>query len=108
MKHEKYPLRRLGLAAAMLALAGCSAMAPASQSTGQASAAGPHQLSAQWGQPPGVTGTRQASAAGPPPLIQNCGLIAISSPSKFVCNGKVYTTFQLAKMREDWEKKHAQ
>ena len=87
MKGEKYHLRRLGLAAAMLALAGCSAMAPS---------AGPG------------TGTQQASAAGPPPLVQNCGLVGIGSPSKFVCNGKVYTTFQLAKMREDWEKKRAQ
>ncbi len=83
MKREKYHLRRLGLAAAMLALAGCSAMAPS-------------------------TGTQQASAAGPPPLVQNCGLVGIGSPSKFACNGKVYTTFQLAKLREDWEKKRAQ
>lgn len=86
MKREKYHLRQLGLAAAMLALAGCSAMAPSSP----------------------VTGTQQAAAAGPPPLVQNCGIVAISSPTRYVCNGKVYTSFQLAKLREDWEKKRAQ
>jgi hypothetical protein len=29
------------------------------------------------------------------------------SPSRFVCNGKVYTSFQLAKLRENEAKKYA-
>ncbi|MGH7933691.1 MAG: hypothetical protein ACREQN_11080 [Candidatus Binataceae bacterium] len=35
------------------------------------------------------------------PRVENCGVVSISSPSKYVCNGKVYTTFQLAKLREN-------
>ena len=34
-------------------------------------------------------------------------MMNISSPSKYVCNGKTYTTFQLAKMRMAEEKKYA-
>jgi hypothetical protein len=32
--------------------------------------------------------------------VQDCGVVTISSPSKYVCpNGKVYTTFDLARAR---------
>ncbi len=44
--------------------------------------------------------SRVQTSAADSPRVENCGLVAISSPSKFVCNGKVYTTFQLAKLRE--------
>lgn len=43
----------------------------------------------------------------PMPLVQNCAVVNIGSPSKFACNGKVYTTFELAKIREDAAKKAA-
>jgi hypothetical protein len=33
-----------------------------------------------------------------PPIVQNCGIIAISTPSVFRCNGKTYTSIQLADM----------
>ena len=46
------------------------------------------------------------SAQGSLPLVQNCGVIQAGTPSRFVCNGKVYTSFQLAKLREDAAKKY--
>ena len=38
---------------------------------------------------------RRSKAAGdnPPPLVQNCGIVSISSPTKYACNGKTYTSF---------------
>jgi hypothetical protein len=41
------------------------------------------------------------------PLVQDCVIMNVSSPTKFVCNNKTYTTFQLAKMRMAEEKKYA-
>ncbi len=41
------------------------------------------------------------------PRIQDCAIVSISSPSKYACNGKVYTSFQLAKARLDQEKQLA-
>ena len=41
------------------------------------------------------------------PHVQDCAIVAISSPTKYACNGKVYTSFQLAKLRLDEEKKYA-
>ena len=41
------------------------------------------------------------------PRVEDCAIVAISSPSKYECNGKVYTSFQLAKLRMDDEKKYA-
>ncbi len=43
----------------------------------------------------------------PVPRVQNCGVLQTGTPSRFVCNGKVYTSFQLAKLREDEAKKYA-
>jgi hypothetical protein len=51
--------------------------------------------------PSQTAGTAQA------PRIEDCALVGISSPSRWACNGKVYTSFQLAKMRMDEEKKYA-
>jgi hypothetical protein len=41
-----------------------------------------------------------------PPNIWDCGLVSSGSPSKYVCGDKVYTTFQLAKIRADETKKY--
>jgi hypothetical protein len=41
------------------------------------------------------------------PRVEDCAIVGISSPSKYACNGKVYTSFQLAKLRMDEEKKYA-
>ena len=48
---------------------------------------------------------RQARCGSP--RIEDCAIVSISSPSRYACNGKVYTTFQLAKMRMAEEKKYA-
>jgi hypothetical protein len=43
----------------------------------------------------------------PPPRVQDCTMIQSSSPTKYVCNGKVYTTFDLNRMRMAYEKEQA-
>ena len=55
---------------------------------------------------PSVTTATNASPAAVP-LVQNCGVLQAGTPSRFVCNGKVYTSFQLAKLREDEAKRYA-
>jgi|HubBroStandDraft_1064217.scaffolds.fasta_scaffold73574_1 hypothetical protein len=57
---------------------------------------------AAYGPAPGSTGGGTASV----PLVQNCGVIDAGTPSRFACNGKVYTSYQLAKLREDEAKKY--
>src|SRR5262249_13012767 len=56
--------------------------------------------------PPGAA-MANGKPTGPPPRVQDCGLISSGSPTKYVCNGKVYTTFDLFRMRIAWEKKQA-
>ena len=46
-------------------------------------------------------------AAQPVPRVQDCAVVQTGSPSRFACNGKVYTSFQLAKLREDEAKRYA-
>jgi hypothetical protein len=41
------------------------------------------------------------------PRVQDCGVLDTGTPSRFVCDGKVYTAFQLAKLREGEAKKYA-
>jgi hypothetical protein len=48
----------------------------------------------------------QTSAAKDDPRVQDCGIVSVSSPMKYVCGGKVYTSFQLAKIREEARKKY--
>jgi hypothetical protein len=45
--------------------------------------------------------------ATPVPRVQNCAVLNTGTPSRFACNGKVYTSFQLAKIREDEATKSA-
>jgi hypothetical protein len=47
------------------------------------------------------TGTASHAAATPPLRVQDCGVVSTGTPNRFVCNGKVYTSYQLAKLRED-------
>jgi hypothetical protein len=56
--------------------------------------------------PPGAAMTN-GKPTGPPPKIADCALTNSGSPTKYVCNGKTYTTFQLNKMRMDYEKQQA-
>jgi hypothetical protein len=87
MVKRRRELMRLGLAVVMIALAGCAEM--------------PSFLGG--GPPP----QQMASADVPPPMVQNCGIVSIGSPTKYACDGKVYTSFDLLKMRLAWEKSHA-
>ena len=101
MRVEKHHLRRLGLAAAVLALTGCSTMAPSTA---------PATMRSAGGVPPWarVTKITPSNMTGPPPRIQDCAIVAISSPSRYACNGVVYSSFELLKLREAWAKKTAQ
>ncbi len=76
---------RLGLATVIIAASGCS-----------------------WMQHPGgsVQAPQMAEADVPPPFVQDCAIVSISSPAKFACNGKTYTSFDLLKLRLAWEKSH--
>jgi hypothetical protein len=69
-------LEGLGFALFALGLAGCSVLPEKG-----------------WGIPP----------PGAPPLVQDCGIVTISSPTRYACNGKVYTSFDLEKKRLAWE-----
>jgi hypothetical protein len=74
----------------MFAMAGCATMTePASGTSAPQTAAAPK------------------AAATPVPYVENCVEISVGSPSKFVCDGKTYTSFQLAKIREDEARKYA-
>jgi hypothetical protein len=53
--------------------------------------------------PPGAA-MAGGKPTGPPPKVADCIMIQMSSPAKYVCNAKVYTSFQLARMRADYEK----
>jgi hypothetical protein len=59
----------------------------------------------QAARPSTLSGTQ--AAAAPIPYVQNCAVLNTGSPSRFACNGKVYTSFQLAKIREEEAKKVA-
>ena len=39
----------------------------------------------------------------PPPRVQECAVTNSGSPAKYVCNGKQYTSFDLARMRNEYE-----
>jgi hypothetical protein len=56
--------------------------------------------------PPGAA-MASGKPTGPPPRVQDCAVMNVGSPTKYVCNGKVYTTHDLRRMRMDWEKKQA-
>ena len=38
-------------------------------------------------------------SSGPAPRVEDCALIQQATPSKWVCEGKVYTSVQLADIR---------
>jgi hypothetical protein len=55
-----------------------------------------------------VSGCAVVERSGPArtteiPRVQDCALVSASSPSKFVCKGTIYTSFELAKLREGTE-----
>lgn len=83
--NSKSEFVRRGLTIAMIALAGCA-----------------------WMQNPGGGASSQqvSKTESPPPMVQDCGIVTIGSPTKYACHGKTYTSFDLAKLRLDWEKNH--
>lgn len=86
MKRLSSRFARGVLAVAIVAMAGCATV---SRSSGTQTAMAPQ------------------AAATPVPYVENCAEVNCGSPSKFVCNGKSYTSFQLAKIREAEAKKYA-
>ena len=50
--------------------------------------------------PSQTAGTKQI------PRVEDCAIVAISSPTKYACHGNVCTSFQLAKLRMDEEKRY--
>lgn len=54
----------------------------------------------------GCAGVIEPQVAGGPPRVQDCGIVTIGSPTKYACNNKTYTSFDLTKLRLDWEKTH--
>lgn len=80
-------------AAAVLMVAGCASQA----SDPPLAAADPPAKS----QP--QASTAEAAHNDPPPKVQNCAIVTISTPVKYACKGKVYTEFELQRLREKWE-----
>lgn len=88
---NQHSLSNLLLSAALAALlSGCSYLTGSVASRGNAA------------QSPGAI-----AQATPIPRVQNCAVLFTGTPSRFACNGKVYTSYQLAKIREDQAKKYA-
>lgn len=94
-------------AVAGLCVSGCS-----TAGWGPPPVAPPAKVSAQQGAPrfvhtTGMRLTKKEQGVTVPPNIrvQDCGIVAISSPARFVCSdGKVYTSFELARAREEHAK----
>ncbi len=96
-------------AALALCVAGCSTAGWGPPPAGAA------PVSAQEGAPrfvktTGMRLTKKDEGVKVPPNIrvQDCGIVAVSSPVRFVCaDGKVYTSFELARAREQHAKASA-
>ena len=52
--------------------------------------------------PPGAAMVN-GQPTGPPPNVADCAVVSVGSPSKYECNGKTYTTFQLNRMRTNYK-----
>jgi hypothetical protein len=51
-------------------------------------------------------GSSVGTVAKSVPRVQDCGVLDAGTPSRFVCSGRVYTSYQLAKLREDEARKY--
>jgi hypothetical protein len=94
-------LKRFALVSALalgLMSAGCASSTAMSSNAAQP--VDPPQAALKPTAPPAGSQTAQV------PRVQDCGIIAISSPPKYVCGGKVYTATQLAKLRNQEAKKY--
>jgi hypothetical protein len=52
--------------------------------------------------------TVMSSTAGPQPVprVEDCAIVTVSSPIKYACGGKVYTAFQLTRLRNEQAKEY--
>ena len=85
-------------------LAGILAAAAVLMVAGCASQASDPPLAAA--DPPAKSQPQVSTAAAhndPPPKVQDCAIVTISTPVKYACKGKVYTEFELQRLREKWE-----
>jgi hypothetical protein len=98
----------IGSACALLlagALGGCTPTAVAPASTPAAAHMGAAGTAAPtYAAVGGAAKTEKPKITTAPPLVQDCGVVAISTPARYACNGKTYTSFQLTKMRADYAK----
>lgn len=101
----KQALARLGLswfAGAALAIAGCASAAgwgPPPAETGPVTA---QHGAPRFVQTTGMKLTKEHKAAKVSPWVrvQDCAIVAISTPTRYACpDGKVYTSFQLYRSR---------
>jgi len=47
----------------------------------------------------------QTAGTSKSPRVENCAIVSISSPTKYACDEKIYTSFQLAQLRMDEKQK---
>ncbi|MGO9605146.1 MAG: hypothetical protein ACLQAT_17455 [Candidatus Binataceae bacterium] len=52
--------------------------------------------------PSNATAAASGKPSAPPPDVNDCALISTGSPSRYECGGKIYTTFELTKLRADY------
>jgi len=53
-----------------------------------------------WGPPPTKMVTTADGKRVVDPRVQDCAIVGIGSPTKYACNGKVYTSIQLSQMTQ--------
>ncbi|GEM_PF-5533012 len=51
----------------------------------------------------GCVGIVSIAAASSVPKVEDCGIVTISTPNKYICDGKVYTAYELQHLREKSE-----
>lgn len=90
MEKARRFLTSAGILSCFLALSGCAGFGPPQTVIVRDSGSGGVQTATQ-----------------PVPRVQDCAVLQVGSPSRFACNGKIYTSFQLAKLREDQAKGYA-
>jgi hypothetical protein len=104
MRKVHPPVNVLLLGASLVLAAGCASTA----GWGPAPPATPAQIAAAHSGAPTFRSTstigslaKRNEAANVPPnvRVQDCAIVATSSPTRFACGGKVYTSFQLARAR---------
>lgn len=98
--------RFVGLAAGVATLlAACGPAASYAQTAANPIAAASEPADPPMNSPAGAD-PAAAKPGDPPPKVENCAVVTISTPPKYACNGKVYTSYELQHLREKWEAAH--